>query len=62
MITLKEIEDRLVAAIERREQPEARERMAKWGVIAVVPEVLKIVRQEVSKATRENIGVRRDVE
>jgi hypothetical protein len=62
VITLKEIEDRLVAAIERREQPEARERMAKWGVIAVVPEVLKIVRQEVSKATRENIGVRRDVE
>lgn len=62
MITEKEIKDRLVAAIERREQPEARERMAKWGVLAIVPEVLKIVREEVSKATRENIGLRRDVE
>jgi hypothetical protein len=62
VITEKEIKDRLVAAIERREQPEARERMAKWGVLAIVPEVLKIVREEVSKATRENIGLRRDVE
>jgi len=62
VITEKEIRDRLVAEIESRKQPEARDRMAKWGVLVVVPEVFRIVREEVAKATRENIRIRRDVE
>jgi len=53
VITEHEVKARLLAAIERRDQPEARDRMARWGVIAVVREVLKIIREEVRKETHK---------
>lgn len=60
MITEREIKVRLLAVLERRDQSEARERMAKWGIELIVPEVLQIVTEEVKTAKRENIQVRRD--
>ena len=59
MITETEIRQRLIAVLERRGQSEAREKMARWGVLVIVPEVVRIVKEAVDAAKREE--VRRDL-
>jgi hypothetical protein len=47
LITEAQIKARLLAVIDRRGQSEAREKMARWGVLVIVEEVVRIVKEAV---------------
>jgi hypothetical protein len=47
LITEAQIKARLLAVIDRREQSADRSKMAKWGVLVVVEEVVRIVKEAV---------------
>ncbi len=49
-----QVRNRLIAVIQREGTIGDQERMAEWTILKILPEVLKIIKEEVRQAKRES--------